>query len=411
MSDMLLSLTTVDPLVSQLMSYNITETMMTSELYDVPLTMIVFLSIAYGAVSLSAVIGNTIVLWYVVRSQRLRSVTNLFIANLATADILIGGLAIPFQFQAALLQRWVLPDFMCAFCPFVQILSVNVSIFTLTAIAADRYLVVVRPLQAKITEFRARIIVMVIWILAVLVAIPAALALRVKLVPDVRDHMYDGRLLMELLSAKAMFSDETLPGLAGMFNMTIDLSPESLQKMAANMTVPMKPFCSNIVLSQQTWRLYNMSLVVMQYFLPLVIVTFAYGRMGATLRGGAKTSHPRRARLSMGQLPPSPGQSSDQIETSSFVHRESLGQVTAHMGSRPTGDKKMSTASGVSRMYTLEPRAEHMQENDEQKAQYIATNKKKVIKMLFIVVALFAVCWAPLQIYNLLSDLYPEINE
>jgi len=47
----------------------------------------------------------------------------MFIANLALADVIIGLFAIPFQFQAALLQRWDLPYFMCAFCPFVQVIQ------------------------------------------------------------------------------------------------------------------------------------------------------------------------------------------------------------------------------------------------------------------------------------------------
>lgn len=34
----------------------------------------------------------------------------------------------------------------------------------------------------------------------------------------------------------------------------------------------------------------------------------------------------------------------------------------------------------------------------------------QVIKMLVIVVALFAICWLPLQSYNVLQDIYPEIN-
>lgn len=51
------------------------------------------------------------------------------------------------QFQAALLQRWDLPDFMCAFCPFVQTVSVNVSVFTLTAIAVDRHRAIINPLR------------------------------------------------------------------------------------------------------------------------------------------------------------------------------------------------------------------------------------------------------------------------
>ncbi|XP_049767981.1 tachykinin-like peptides receptor 99D [Schistocerca cancellata] len=38
-------------------------------------------------------------------------------------------------------------------------------------------------------------------------------------------------------------------------------------------------------------------------------------------------------------------------------------------------------------------------------------NKKRVIKMLVIVVTLFAVCWLPLQTYNVLQDVFPYINE
>ena len=52
-----------------------------------------------------------------------QSVTNFFIANLALADVIIGLFSIPFQFQAALLQRWNLPEFLCPFCPFFQVLK------------------------------------------------------------------------------------------------------------------------------------------------------------------------------------------------------------------------------------------------------------------------------------------------
>ncbi|CAH2107307.1 unnamed protein product [Euphydryas editha] len=38
-------------------------------------------------------------------------------------------------------------------------------------------------------------------------------------------------------------------------------------------------------------------------------------------------------------------------------------------------------------------------------------NKKKVIKMLVLVVALFALCWLPLQTYMLLQSFFPSINE
>lgn len=53
--------------------------------------------------------------------RRMRTVINLYIGNLAMADVTIAVFCIPFQFQAALLQRWDLPAFMCKLCPFVQV--------------------------------------------------------------------------------------------------------------------------------------------------------------------------------------------------------------------------------------------------------------------------------------------------
>ena len=51
----------------------------------------------------------------------MHTVINLYIGNLALADAFMGVFCIPFQFQAALLQRWHLPSFMCKLCPFVQV--------------------------------------------------------------------------------------------------------------------------------------------------------------------------------------------------------------------------------------------------------------------------------------------------
>ena len=51
----------------------------------------------------------------------MRTVINLYIGNLALSDVIIAVFCIPFQFQAALLQKWDLPDFMCTLCPFLQV--------------------------------------------------------------------------------------------------------------------------------------------------------------------------------------------------------------------------------------------------------------------------------------------------
>jgi len=55
--------------------------------------------------------------------RRMNTVINLYIGNLAIADVVIAIFCIPFQFQAAILQRWDLPEFMCKLCPFVQVIK------------------------------------------------------------------------------------------------------------------------------------------------------------------------------------------------------------------------------------------------------------------------------------------------
>lgn len=69
----------------------------TELLYDVPVSVIVILSLFYGTISLLSVIGNTLVIWIVFSTKQMQTVTNLFIANLAMADVIISVFAIPFQ--------------------------------------------------------------------------------------------------------------------------------------------------------------------------------------------------------------------------------------------------------------------------------------------------------------------------
>ena len=79
------------------------------------------LSILYGSISAVTVVGNALVILVIFKNQSMRTVTNFYIANLSVADVVIGVLGIPFQFQAALLQRWDLPHFLCPVAPFVKV--------------------------------------------------------------------------------------------------------------------------------------------------------------------------------------------------------------------------------------------------------------------------------------------------
>lgn len=69
----------------------------TERLYAAPAEIVALLSIFYGGISILAVIGNTLVIWVVATTRQMRTVTNMYIANLAFADVIIGLFSIPFQ--------------------------------------------------------------------------------------------------------------------------------------------------------------------------------------------------------------------------------------------------------------------------------------------------------------------------
>jgi len=58
---------------------------------------IILLTFAYGIISLLSVVGNSSIIYIVIRNRRMHSVTNYFICNLALADCLVACFAVPFQ--------------------------------------------------------------------------------------------------------------------------------------------------------------------------------------------------------------------------------------------------------------------------------------------------------------------------
>lgn len=94
--------------------------------YQPSISVIIMLSVLYSIISVLSLLGNGLVIWVVAASRKMRTVTNLYIANLAVSDVILGVFCIPFQFQAALRQRWDLPESLCSFCPFVQVRNLRI---------------------------------------------------------------------------------------------------------------------------------------------------------------------------------------------------------------------------------------------------------------------------------------------
>ncbi|KAM4577680.1 neuropeptide FF receptor 1 like 2 [Odontesthes bonariensis] len=139
--------------------------------------------LAYSFIFLLCMVGNILVCLIVLENRCMRTVTNLFILNLAISDLLVGIFCIPTTLVDNLITGWPFSNTVCKMSGFVQGVSVSASVFTLVAIAVERFRCIVYPLQPKLTKLVSKVAIVSIWVLAVAIMCPAAMALTVEKVP------------------------------------------------------------------------------------------------------------------------------------------------------------------------------------------------------------------------------------
>ncbi|KAE8752871.1 Trissin Receptor 1, partial [Frankliniella occidentalis] len=122
----------------------------------------------YTAVFLVCFFGNLLVIVVVSLSRRMRSRTNLFLVNLAVADLCVGVFCIYQNLSIYLVQSWVLGDVVCKLYHFVHNLSYTASIFVLVVVGVERYLAVLHPItcRAILRPARLRATMACVWLAA-----------------------------------------------------------------------------------------------------------------------------------------------------------------------------------------------------------------------------------------------------
>ncbi|XP_076232241.1 somatostatin receptor type 2 [Calliopsis andreniformis] len=139
---------------------------------DLPIVSLVN-QILYSLVCIVGLLGNTLVIYVVLRFSKMQTVTNMYIVNLAIADecFLIG---IPFLVTTMSLRSWIFGKIMCkAYMTTTSINQFTSSIF-LFIMSADRYIAVCHPISSpKIrTPFISKIVSLTAWATSALFMIP-----------------------------------------------------------------------------------------------------------------------------------------------------------------------------------------------------------------------------------------------
>ncbi|VDM98913.1 unnamed protein product [Thelazia callipaeda] len=204
----------------------------------------IFYITIFTAIIILAVCGNFTVIWIILCHERMRTVTNYYLLNLAISDAAISIFNTGFSWTYNFYYVWIFGSTYCAINNLMGIAPICASVFTMIAMSIDRYVAIVYPLSKRMGQRATVIIIVAIWIVAVLCGLPALLASKQEI-----NYFVDER--------NNIFVDPIC--------------------LADN-------FPDGNALTSNLFALYNNILLVVNYILPLLVLIYTYGRVALILR-------------------------------------------------------------------------------------------------------------------------------
>ncbi|KAK3604507.1 hypothetical protein CHS0354_037988, partial [Potamilus streckersoni] len=154
-----------------------------TDLYVPSSEIITILVILYVVTTTLAITGNSLAILIFTKGNRSKTDLRPFLINLAIADLIMAVFCIPFTFTYEVLNDWIFSAPMCPIVIFLQTVSVTGSVSTNMAIGLDRLVVVMYPFRLKLTNTKYRIIVFIIWIIAIAISAVQLFVARTKFNP------------------------------------------------------------------------------------------------------------------------------------------------------------------------------------------------------------------------------------
>ncbi|BFY97596.1 hypothetical protein BsWGS_00636 [Bradybaena similaris] len=151
--------------------YIIPESVTQDQVVRIPWIMSLFIFF-YSLIFLLGLTGNCLVAFVVMRNKTMQTITNIFITNLAISDILMCLLAVPFTPISYFLNSWIFGKALCHIVPMILCISVYVSTLTSTAIAVDRYFVIVYPFKPRMKVYMCVLMIFAVWVISVSISLP-----------------------------------------------------------------------------------------------------------------------------------------------------------------------------------------------------------------------------------------------
>ncbi|KAI6187339.1 7 transmembrane receptor [Aphelenchoides besseyi] len=294
-----------------------------------PVVIAIF-SVIYVHIFLLGLIGNLSIIVLTLRYRHLRTVQNIFILNLAISDVVVCLLSVPLTPITSSQKIWIFSRPLCHLLPMVQAVSIFVSTLSLSAIAIDRYNLVVRPHAKALTNRGATNIATVLWIISVIVSLPYG------------------------------------------YYMTLDTYPQVCGE-----------FCTENWPSKSIQRVYALIVLILQFLLPFMTMSFCYSTIFSRLRERANSKlrklNERSQLLSIRSTAPS---SSEETPVNSHTvaaanaHRKAVAQQSA---------------------------------GDDAQRTLLLAQQRRTTSILAAMVLIFGLTWLPQNIFTLLIEYDEDI--
>ncbi|XP_072274079.1 C-X-C chemokine receptor type 2-like [Pyxicephalus adspersus] len=125
----------------------------------------------YSIVFLLNILGNSLVILVISYNKLKRSTTDVYLLNLAIADLLF-AVTLPF-WAAYKANEWIFGTFMCRFVSILQEVNFYSGILLLACISVDRYLAIVHATES-VTQKRhlVKYVALAIWVFSIVIALP-----------------------------------------------------------------------------------------------------------------------------------------------------------------------------------------------------------------------------------------------
>ncbi|XP_077786358.1 alpha-2A adrenergic receptor [Podarcis muralis] len=321
---------------------------------------------------LVTIFGNVLVIIAIFTSRALKAPQNLFLVSLASADILVATLVIPFSLANEVMGHWYFGKVWCEIYLALDVLFCTSSIVHLCAISLDRYWSITQAIEynLKRTPRRIKSIIFLVWIISAVISFPPLISIMKQGDPD---------------SQQAKLNSESK-----------------------------EPSCS---INKETW--YIISSCIGSFFAPCLIMILVYMRIYQIAKRRTRVPPGKRAEAAErrqngladkddmpamtklnGEKAAVAGGSQEREEvngidledTSSSEHNESH---QTRKQERPQRGKGKTKLSQIKPGDTLQNRVEEERDAKASRWRGRQNREKRFTFVLAVVIGVFVVCWFP----------------